>query len=250
MQLSIIPSTLDDFNLRALTTIQIGDDFYFISDEVTAALDYVDRKTPIEKLDAEDKMISPHPIGGRLYILISEAALYELVFASKKPNAKKFQRWVTREVLPEIRKNGYYGKVKLPGFINRFNLNYGRVSYGYFSVINELFIRLYGSLEMLGYQIPDQAKDGADIRPDISVGRLFSTYITKNYPEHADNYQMYSHLFGNGHTRDAREYPNELLPIFIQFVHEEWIPSKAKDYFQDRDETALEYLPKLLEMTS
>ena len=250
MQLSIIPSTLDDFNLQTLTTIQIGDDFYFIADEVTAALDYINRKTPIEKLDPEDKMLSPHPIQGHLYVLISEAALYELVFASKKPNAKKFQRWVTREVLPEIRKNGYYGKVKLPGFINRFNLNYGRVSYGYFSVISELFIRLYGSLEMLGYEIPDKSKDGTDIRPDNSVGRLFSTYLTNNYPEHADKHQMYSHLFGNGHTRDAREYPNDLLPIFIKFVYEVWIPNKAKDYFKSRDETALEYLPKLLEMKS
>lgn len=152
--------------------------------------------------------------GGHIHILISEAALYELVFASKKPNAKKFQRWVTREVLPEIRKNGYYGKVKLPGFVNRFNLNFGRVSIGYFSVVSELFIRLYGSLEMHGYEIPDKAMDGKDMRPDGSVGQLFSSYLTEYYPEHADSYQMYSHLFGNGHTRDAREYPNELLPIF------------------------------------
>lgn len=64
MQLSIIPNTLDDFNLRELTTIQIADDFYFIADEVIAALDYVDRKTPIEKLDAEDKILSPYPIRG------------------------------------------------------------------------------------------------------------------------------------------------------------------------------------------
>lgn len=167
MQLSIIPNTLEDFNLHELTTIQLGNEFYFIADEVTAALDYADRKAPIDKLDAEDKMLSPHPIGGHMYVLISEAALYELVFASKKPNAKKFQRWVTREVLPEIRKTGHYGKVKLPGFVNRFNLNYGRVSRGYFSVVSELFIRLYGSLEMLGYEIPDQAKDGKDIRPDV-----------------------------------------------------------------------------------
>ncbi|EJL3952082.1 hypothetical protein CGK13_22490 [Vibrio parahaemolyticus] len=248
MQLSIIPNTLDDFNLHELTTIQLGDEFYFIADEVTAALDYADRKAPIDKLDAEDKMLSPHPIRGHMYVLITEAALYELVFASKKPNAKKFQRWVTREVLPEIRKKGYYGKVKLPGFVNRFNLNYGRVSRGYFSVISELFIRLYGSLEMLGYEIPDQAQDGKDIRPDVSVGRLFSNYLSEHHPEHAESYQMYSHMFGNGHTRDAREYPNELLPIFIKFVDEVWIPSKAKDYFKGRDPVALEYLPKLIEV--
>lgn len=246
MQLSIIPNTHDEFNLQQLTTVQIGDEFFFIADEVTLALDYADRKAPIEKLDVEDKMFSPNPINGHIHILISEAALYELVFASKKPNAKKFQRWVTREVLPEIRKNGFYGKVKLPGFVNRFNLNYGRVSRGYFSIIGELFIRLYGSLEMIGYEIPDKAIDGKDMRPDGSVGSLFPKYLAEHYPEHTEKYQMYSHLFGNGHTRDAREYQNDILPIFIKFVDEVWIPNKAKDYFKSRDPAALEYLPKLI----
>lgn len=40
--------------------------------------------------------------------IISEAGLYRLVFISHKPEAKKFLRWVTHEVLPAIRRNGYY----------------------------------------------------------------------------------------------------------------------------------------------
>jgi len=246
MQLSIVPSELEDFNLRELTTIQIGEDFYFIADEVMIALDYVDRVTPLEKLDEEEKTLSPETINGRHRVLISEAALYELVFASKKPNAKRFQRWVTKEVLPEIRKNGFYGRVKLPGFINRFNLNYGRVENGYFSVISELFIRLYGALEMLGYQIPDQAADGRDIRPDVSVGKMFPKYLEKNHPELSEDFKYYSHLFGNGHTKEARQYPISTLPIFIKFINDVWIPQKAKSYFEERDKKALEYLPKLL----
>lgn len=41
-------------------------------------------------------------------ILINESGLYSLVLSSKMPNAKKFKRWVTSEVLPSIRKNGGY----------------------------------------------------------------------------------------------------------------------------------------------
>lgn len=41
--------------------------------------------------------------------LINEAGLYTLIARSDKPEAKPFQRWVTSEVLPSIRKNGYYG---------------------------------------------------------------------------------------------------------------------------------------------
>ena len=40
--------------------------------------------------------------------LVSESGLYELVFRSTKPEAKRFRRWVTSEVLPQIRKTGSY----------------------------------------------------------------------------------------------------------------------------------------------
>lgn len=41
-------------------------------------------------------------------ILINESGLYSLVLGSKLPTAKKFKRWVTSEVLPDIRKHGMY----------------------------------------------------------------------------------------------------------------------------------------------
>lgn len=41
-------------------------------------------------------------------IVINESGLYSLILKSKLPNAKKFKRWVTSEVLPSIRKNGAY----------------------------------------------------------------------------------------------------------------------------------------------
>ena len=46
---------------------------------------------------------------------------------------------------------------------------------------------------------------------------------------------------------DARQYENALLPIFIQYVDEEWIPKHAEKYFSTRDTKALDYLPKLLD---
>lgn len=46
---------------------------------------------------------------------VSEAGLYDLVFGSKLPQAQEFKHWVTREVLPAIRKDGMYvaGEEKL-----------------------------------------------------------------------------------------------------------------------------------------
>ena len=43
---------------------------------------------------------------GKPMVLISESGLYKLVMRSGKPEAKKFQDWVTRDVLPVIRKDG------------------------------------------------------------------------------------------------------------------------------------------------
>jgi prophage antirepressor-like protein len=41
-------------------------------------------------------------------ILINESGLYNLIFVSRKPEAKKFKRWITKDVLPQIRKTGMY----------------------------------------------------------------------------------------------------------------------------------------------
>lgn len=46
--------------------------------------------------------------GGRTPLIISEPGLYKLIMRSRKPETKDFQRWVTHEVLPTIRKHGAY----------------------------------------------------------------------------------------------------------------------------------------------
>lgn len=48
------------------------------------------------------------PGGKQNLIIINESGLYSLILSSKLPNAKKFKRWVTSEVLPAIRKTGFY----------------------------------------------------------------------------------------------------------------------------------------------
>ncbi|WP_018125238.1 BRO-N domain-containing protein [Desulfovibrio oxyclinae] len=46
--------------------------------------------------------------GGRQSLIINESGLYSLILRSRKPEAKRFKKWVTSEVLPSIRKNGGY----------------------------------------------------------------------------------------------------------------------------------------------
>ena len=64
----------------------------------------------IRHVDDEDKLIERIVIAGqrRDTTIINESGLYSLVLSSKLPQAKEFKRWVTSEVLPQIRKTGGY----------------------------------------------------------------------------------------------------------------------------------------------
>ncbi|HBI8868956.1 Bro-N domain-containing protein [Acinetobacter baumannii] len=250
MQLQIFEFESDDSNLDNLTTIEIDNEIWFVANEVCRLLDIKNASDAVSRLDDDEKQTSVIPISGqnRQVNLISESGLYALIFKSNKPSAKQFRKWVTKEVIPSIRKKGSYGinRLETPNFIVRFNDNWDRTDKGYFSVISELFIRLYGRFEKIGYQIPNKAFTGKEIRPDVSVGLRFSKFLKQKYPEHLDKFKMYNHKFPDGSEVEARQYQNILLPIFIQFVDEIWIPECASDYFKDRDPIALNFVPKLL----
>lgn len=249
MQLQVFKYQEED-RLNNLTIVEIEGEIWFVASEVCGLLDIKNTSDAVSRLDDDEKLISVMPIAGqnRNVSLISESGLYALVFKSNKPSAKLFRKWVTKEVIPSIRKTGSYGinRLETPNFVVRFNENWDRIDKGYFSVIGELFIRLYGKFEQIGYQIPNKALNGREIRPDNSVGMLFSKYLKDNHPELEDHFKFYRHKFSNGLEFDARQYKNELLPIFIKFIDEVWMPSKAPDYFKERDPLALDYLPKLL----
>jgi prophage antirepressor-like protein len=240
----------DDITMNDLTTVEIDGEPWFVAADVCKLLDIKNVTQALNRLDEDEKL--PYVINragqSRNLNLVNESGLYALIFRSKKETAKQFRKWVTKEVIPSIRKKGVYGidRVQTPNFVIRFNDNWDKTSKGHFSVISELFVRLYGKFEHVGYQIPNKALSGKEIRPDVSVGLRFARYLRENHPEVADDFTFYPHKFPDGSTIEARQYKNDMLPIFIQFIDDEWIPVCAEPYFKDRDQRALEYLPKLL----
>ena len=83
----------------------------FVGKDVASILGYKNTKDALLKhVDDEDKLGSriATPGQNREMKVINESGLYSLVLSSKLPSAKKFKRWVTREVLPSIRKHGAY----------------------------------------------------------------------------------------------------------------------------------------------
>lgn len=59
-------------------------------------------------LDEEDVTLSTIQGSHRLTNIINESGLYSLIMTSRKPEAKRFKKWATSEVLPTIRKTGHY----------------------------------------------------------------------------------------------------------------------------------------------
>ena len=93
--------------------VMIDGEPWFVGKDVAVSLGYSNpRKALIDHIDGDDKMdgVTIRDSIGREQkpIFINESGLYSLILSSKLPDAKKFKRWVTSEVLPSIRKTGAY----------------------------------------------------------------------------------------------------------------------------------------------
>lgn len=84
---------------------------YFVGKDVAKALGYKNSRDALNKhVDSDDKGVAKcDTLGGaQKFTLINESGLYSLILSSKLPQAKDFKRWVTSEVLPQIRQTGGY----------------------------------------------------------------------------------------------------------------------------------------------
>ena len=109
MQTNIQIFTSDIFG--EIRTCQVNNQIMFVGKDVATALGYAKPQNALAThVDNEDK--STAPIRGTAYetrvTLINESGLYSLILSSKLPQAKAFKRWVTSEVLPQIRQTGGY----------------------------------------------------------------------------------------------------------------------------------------------
>lgn len=88
---------------------------WFVAADVCDALGIGNPSMAVSRLDEEERMTlnsiegqSGLRGGAQSHNLISESGLYNLVLTSRKPEAKPFKDWVTKEVLPAIRQQGFY----------------------------------------------------------------------------------------------------------------------------------------------
>lgn len=107
-----------------IRTVTVNGEPWFVGKDIAEALGYSNAsKAVMNHVDDEDKQFLMCDItdsqngnvltGQSKTAIINESGLYSLILSSKLPNAKKFKRWVTSEVLPAIRKTGHY---EAPGY--------------------------------------------------------------------------------------------------------------------------------------
>lgn len=102
--------TFSSERFGSIRALALNDEPWFVAKDVCNALGLGNTGQAIAKLDQDEKGITNvDTLGGIQQVsTISEPGFYKLVLKSRKPEAKAFQRWVTHEVLPSIRRDGAY----------------------------------------------------------------------------------------------------------------------------------------------
>lgn len=98
------------FDEAPVRIVMIAGDPYFVANDICAALALANPRKAVADLDDDEKGVTiSDTLGGRQEMnVVSESGMYSLIFRSRKPEAKRFRKWVTSEVLPSLRKTGKY----------------------------------------------------------------------------------------------------------------------------------------------
>ena len=93
-------------------TIILDDEIWFVGRDIAGILKYKEpHKAVLRHVEIDDRMKYPIPdISGieQDMWVINESGLYSLILSSKMKDAKKIKKWVTKDILPQIRKTGMY----------------------------------------------------------------------------------------------------------------------------------------------
>lgn len=104
---TLVPFNYDGIEVRVVTA---EGEPWLVASDIARALEYRDAHNLTRGLDGDEKgtQIVSTPSGDQRVIVISESGFYTAALRSRSERAANFRRWVTREVLPSIRKHGAY----------------------------------------------------------------------------------------------------------------------------------------------
>lgn len=90
-----------------IRSVMVNNEPYFVAKDVCDILEIKNTTQAIQRLDEDERTMFNIGRQGKTNI-VNEYGLYNLILASRKPEAKAFKKWITHEVIPAIRKTGGY----------------------------------------------------------------------------------------------------------------------------------------------
>lgn len=101
-----------DYEGNGIRTVWLSDEPWWVLRDICDTLNLSNPSMVADRLDEDERAKLNLGRQGDA-IIINESGLYNVIIRSEKTEAKRFKRWITHEVLPEIRKTGGY---KLPSY--------------------------------------------------------------------------------------------------------------------------------------
>lgn len=214
------------FKNNQVRTVQIDNDAWFVGKDVATILGYSQTAKAVrDHVDDDDKGVSvlDTPGGQQRMTLINESGVYSLVFGSNLPNAKEFKRWVTKEVLPEIRKTGSFNSPQSPEEMLALTMN-----------VTNRTVKRVESIE----------KDVNDLKNNVLldtgsyavIGRLVSKRVyeyldDRTYPRNKNNVSLLFSDINHGIKRIAgvsarSQIKNKDFEKVMQYIYA-WEPATA-----------------------
>lgn len=159
----------ESFEVRFVGT---PDDAWWVAQDVCAVLEHSDTSKAVSRLDNDEKVtkIVRTPGGNQQMLCVNESGLYSLVLTSRKPQAKRFKKWLTSEVIPSIRKTGSYA---LPSLDKQSSQT---------TVKNDVSLSVQDQLAVFGYIFDGFKSAGVD---DSIVESAKLTALVAQFPNMA-----------------------------------------------------------------
>jgi prophage antirepressor-like protein len=177
------------FEQQGIEIIIIDDVPYFVANDICEILGIKNSRDALSALDKDEVISVESQRSGqkRSMNAVNESGLYALIFKSQKPQAKAFRKWVTGEVLPQIRKTGSYSLHTLPENVSVEVMNLVKQLFAELSA--QLLDKQAKNLENLAHRLTQIEKKTATLPADLDA----FVYIFHN-PDN-DAYKI-------GHTKD------------------------------------------------
>jgi len=240
------------FEKSTVSVINNSDDIWFRGKTVAKILGYTDTDKSLRKhVDSDDKIklgdfLKPAEMAGlkkneKNTIYINESGLYSLILRSKLEKAKNFKRWVTKDVLPTIRKTGKYEVPKSDALqerrlrideINTFMNVYEKIDNPKLkTVIMDWMHNTISGQKAIADESTQYARDITDIckeefgfipdfRQKIKIGQVLKREYVKKFDEPLLRYEKYC----NGSMRKVNAYTKDKEGWIIETLKtcEDW----------------------------